>query len=290
MKTRLTLAVLLLLTLVVTACQPQGTPLPQDPQEAVKVIADKQKDVKSQHIDLNLALNLKVNGLTGNQAQTAALLKNFKANANVSGDVDNANEDFNLKGDLDLGPLTAFLVQGADKLTFETVKVGEKIYTKTNAGDTANKWNTSDAPKSTTDVTQTNPLSPEMVMSLLKQSSKAEKLDDEKIGDTDTYHYKVTLDPVTLINAIADLAKANGAGTSADQAQLDQAKQTLKDSTIEVELWAAKTDLLLRQVKAHFNLNMKNIPNQPGASALIDFTLQNTSSNVNQPVTITAPQ
>jgi hypothetical protein len=47
---------------------------------------------------------------------------------------------------------------------------------------------------------------------------------------------------------------------------------------------------LLRQVKAHFNLNMKDIPDQPGASALVDFTLQNTSSNVNQPVTITAPE
>ena len=195
-----------------------------------------------------------------------------------------------LKGDLDLGPLTTMLTQGADKLTFEAVKVGEKMYTKTNAGDNADKWNTSDAPKSTTEMTQTNPLSPEMVMSLLKQSSKAEKLADEKIGDTDTYHYKVTLDPVTLINAMADLAKSTGAEGSIDQAQIDQAKQTLKDSTMEVELWAGKADLLLRQVKAHFNLNMKNIPDQPGATALIDFTLQNTASNVNQPVTITAPQ
>jgi hypothetical protein len=290
MKTRLTLAVLLLLTLVVTACQPQGLPVPQDPLEAVKTIADKQKEVKSQHIDLNLGLNLKLDGMTGEQAQSAALFKNFKANANISGDVDNAKEDFALKGDLDLGPLTAFVAQGEDKLTFEAVKTGAKLYTKTNAGDSAGKWNTSDAPKSTTEMTQTNPLSPELVMGLLKQSSKAEKLADEKIGDTDTYHYKVTLDPVTLINAMVDLAKSTGAEGSIDQAQLDQAKQTLKDSTLEVELWAGKMDLLLRQVKAHFNLNMKDIPDQPGASALVDFTLQNTSSNVNQPVTITAPE
>jgi hypothetical protein len=85
MKTRLTLAVLLLLTLVVTACQPQGLPVPQDPLEAVKTIADKQKEVKSQHIDLNLGLNLKLDGMTGEQAQSAALFKNFKANANISG-------------------------------------------------------------------------------------------------------------------------------------------------------------------------------------------------------------
>ncbi len=290
MKTRLTFVIFLLLTLVMAGCQQQGAPVPQDPLEAVKTIADKQKDVKSQHVDLTMALNLKLDGLTGDQAQAAAMFKNFKASANISGDVDSAKEDFALKGNVDLGPFTAFLAQGADKLTFEARKVGDKMYTMTNAGDNANKWNTSDAPKSTTQMTDTNPLSPEMVMSLLKQSSKAEKLADEKIGDTDTYHYKVTLDPVTLINAMADLAKSNGAGSSIDQAQLDQAKQTLKDSTVEVELWASKADLLLHQVKVHFNLNMKNIPDQPGATALIDFTLQNTSSNVNQPVTIAAPQ
>jgi hypothetical protein len=290
MKTRLLLAVLLLLTLLVTACQPQGMPVPQDPLEAVKTIADKQKEVKSQHIDLTMALQLKLDGLSGEAAQSAAMFKNFKANANISGDVDNAKEDFALKGDLDLGPLTAFLAQGADKLTFEAVKVGEKMYTKTNVGDNADKWNTTDAPKATTEMTKTNPLSPEMTMSLLKQSSKAEKLADEKIGDTDTYHYKVTMDPESLLNSIADLAESTGAGGSINQAELDQAKQVLKDSTLEIELWAGKSDLLLRQVKAHFNLNMKNIPDQPGASAMIDFLLTDTASKVNQPVTITAPQ
>ena len=109
MKTRLTFVVLLLLTLVMTACQPQGAPVPQDPLEAVKTIADKQKDVKSQHMDLTMALNLNLNGLTGDQAQAAAMFKNFKASANVSGDMDNAKEDFALKGDLDLGPFNAFI-------------------------------------------------------------------------------------------------------------------------------------------------------------------------------------
>jgi hypothetical protein len=290
MKTRLTLVVLLLLTLALTACQPQGLPVPQDPLEAVKTIADKQKEVKTQHIDLSLGLQLKLDGLSGDAAQSAAMFKNLKATAVISGDVDSAKEDFALKGYLDLGPLTALITQGADQLSFEAVKVGEKMYTKANVGDSADKWSEQDAPKATTDVTKTNPLSPEMVMGLLKQSSKAEKLADEKIGDTDTYHYKVTLDPVTLINSIADLAKSTGAGGSVNQAEMDQAKQTLKDSTLEIELWAGKQDLLLRQVKAHFNLNMKNIPDQPGASALIDLTLQNTASKVNQPVTITAPQ
>jgi len=290
MKTRLTLVVLLLLTFAMTACQPQGSPVPQDPMEAIKLIADKQKDVKSQHVDMNLGLQLKLDGLSGDAAQTAAMFKNFKGGITVSGDVDSAKEDFALKGDIDLGPLTALVTQGQDKLSFEAVKVGEKMYTKANVGDAANTWNEQDAPKATTDVTKTNPLDPAMVMGLLKQASKAEKLADEKIGDTDTYHYKVTLDPVALIDQISSLAALSGNSGQVDQAQMDQAKQALKGSTLEVDLWAGKADLLLRQAKIHFNMNMTNIPDQPGATALVDLTLQNTSSKINQPVTITAPK
>jgi hypothetical protein len=290
MKTRLTLIVLLLLTLAMAACQPQGAPVPQDPLEAVKTIADKQKEVKSQHMEMTLGLQLKLDGLSGDAAQGAAMFKNFKGTLNLSGDVDSAKEDFALKGDVDLGPLTTLLTQGEDKLSFEAVKVGEKMYTKANVGDTANQWNETDAPKATTEMTKSNPLSPELVMGLLKQSSKAEKLADEKIGDTDTYHYKVTLDPAALLDSISSLAAAAGSGSEIDQAQMDQAKQVLKGSTLEVELWAGKSDLLLRQVKVHFNMNMKDIPDQPGASALIDLTLQDTMSKINQPVTITAPK
>ncbi len=290
MKTRLTLVILLLLTFALTACQPQGSPVPQDPLEAVKTIADKQKEVKTQHMDLTLALSLKLDGLSGDAAQGAAMLKNFKANASLSGDLDSAKEDFALKGELDLGALTALLTQGEEKLAFEVVKVGEKMYTKANVGDTANEWSEQDAPKASSEMTQTNPLSPELVMGLLKQSSKAEKLADEKIGDTDTYHYKVTLDPATLLTSIADLAKSTGSSGEIDQAQMDQAKALLKDAVVEIEMWAGKSDLLMRQVKVHFNLNMKDIPDQPGASALIDLTLQDTISKINQPVTITAPK
>ena len=289
MKTRLMLAILLLLALFVTACQPQGAPVPQDPLEAVKAIADKQQEVKSQHVNMNLALNLKLDGLTGDQAQMAALFKNFKANLNIEGDVDSAKQDFSLKGDLDLGALTTFITQGEDKLLFEVVKSGDKTYTKVNVGDNANEWQTQDTPLVKEAESKDNPLNPEMVMGLLKQSSKAEKLADEKIGDVDTYHYKVTLNPETLIDSIAQLAAASGASASVDQAQLDQAKQYLKDSTLDVELWAGKQDLLLRQTKVHFNLNLKDLPDMAGATALLDLVFTDTVSNLNQPVTITAP-
>lgn len=290
MKTRLTLAVLLLLTLLITACQPQGAPVPQDPLEAVKAIADKQNEVKTQHIDMNLALSLKLDGLTGDQAQAAALFKNFKAEANINGDVDSTTQDVAVKGDLDLGPLTAFLAQGEEKLLFEVVKSGDKTYAKTNVGDQAGEWQEQDTPLPTGSESQDNPLNPEMITGLLKQSSKAEKLADEKIGDVDTYHYKVTLNAETLIDSIANLAKSTGSGGDIDETQMAEAKKFLKDSVLEVELWAGKQDLLLRQTKAHFNLNLKDIPDMEGATALIDFLLTNKSTKINEPVTITAPK
>jgi hypothetical protein len=69
-----------------------------------------------------------------------------------------------------------------------------------------------------------------------------------------------------------------------------EAQKFLKDSVLEVELWAGKQDLLLRQTKVHFNLNLKDVPEMQGATALIDFLLTNTASKINQPVSITAPQ
>jgi hypothetical protein len=290
MKSRFMLAVLLLLTLLVTACQPQGAPVPQDPLEAVKAIADKQKEVKSQHIDLNMALNLKVDGLTGDQAQAEAFLKNFKANANISGDVDSTKQDAALKGDLDLGPLTAMLTQGEEKLLFELVKLGDKTYSKVNVGDQAGEWTEQDTPMPSGSDSKDNPLSPEIITDLLKQSSKAEKLADEKIGDVDTYHYKVTLNTEALIDSIANLAKSTGNAEPVDETQLAEAKKFLKDAVLEVELWAGKQDLLLRQTKVHFNMNLKDLPDMQGATALVDFLLTNTSSKINEPVTITAPK
>ena len=200
MKTRLLLIALLLLTVVLAACQPPSAPVPQDPLEAVKTISEKQKDVKSQHVDMKMNLNLKLDGLSGDAAQAAALFKNFKGQLNLSGDVDNATENLALKGDVDLGPLTAFLSQGEEKITFDLVKVGQKMYTKSNVGDSANKWSDQDLPEIAKQ--EDNPLNPEMVMGLLKKSSKAEKLADEKIGDTDTLHYKVTLDPTTRARTV----------------------------------------------------------------------------------------
>ncbi|HTP11437.1 MAG TPA: hypothetical protein VMP08_24460, partial [Anaerolineae bacterium] len=71
---------------------------------------------------------------------------------------------------------------------------------------------------------------------------------------------------------------------------INEAKKLLANSVFEVEMWSGKLDLLTRQAKAHLNFNLNNIPDQPGATALIDLTLDTKASNVNQPVTITAPK
>ena len=64
MKTRnLLLLGLLLASMVLTACQPKASNVPADPVAAVKIIADKQKEVITQHVDLILDLSIKANGI-----------------------------------------------------------------------------------------------------------------------------------------------------------------------------------------------------------------------------------
>ena len=215
------------------------------------------------------------------------MFKNFKANVTLAGDVDTAKNDVALKGSADLGPLTAFLSQGADKLEFELVKVGDKMYVKGPDG----KWNENDV-KPSTDASKpaaTPQISAKQLSDLLKKATKAEKLSDEKIDNVDSYHYKVTLDPVTLLTEISTLAQSSGA-EAIPQAQLDEAKKYLKDSAVIVEVWVGKQDLFIRQQKIVFTLSVTEIPDQPGAKADVNLGLTTKTSKINEPVTITAPK
>ncbi len=290
MKFRFAL-LLLLSALVLSACGAQGAPVPADPVEAVKVIADKQAEIKTQHLDVTLDLGLKLDGFSSEDASTQqamVLFKNFKANLTLAGDVDTTKNDVALKGAADLGPLTAFLSQGADKVEFELVKVGDKMYLKGPDG----AWNESDVkqPTDTTKPDATPQISAKQLSDLLKKASKAEKLGDEKIDNVDSYHYKVTLDPMTLLTEAAKLAQESGASsTPIDQTQLDEAKKFLKDSVVIVEVWVGKTDLFIRQQKIVFQISVTDIPDQAGAKADVDFSITAKSSKINEPVTITAP-
>ena len=125
---------------------------------------------------------------------------------------------------------------------------------------------------------------------IIKSSAKAVKLADESIGGVNTYHYKVTLDAVTLIDKIIALSQTDANATPPDPAQVQQAKDLLKDSVIELEMWVGQDDLYIRQESLHINLNLKNIPDNPGATAVFDFLVKATMTNVNKPVTIVAPQ
>jgi hypothetical protein len=281
---------LVLFALVLSACGAQGAPIPADPVEAVKVIADKQAEIKTQHLDMSLDLGLKLDGLSSEDAsaqQAMVMFKNFKANLTLAGDVDTTKNDVALKGAADLGPLTAFLSQGADKVEFELVKLGDKMYLKGPDG----AWNESDVMAG--DTTKPDPssqISAKQLSDLLKKASKAEKLGDEAIDGVDSYHYKVTLDPMTLLTEAAKLAQSSGASTEPiDQAQLDEAKKFLKDSVVIVEVWVGKQDLFIRQQKIVFQISVTDIPDQPGAKADVDFSITAKTSKINEPVTITAP-
>jgi hypothetical protein len=299
MKTRnLLLIGLLLASMVLTACQQKPGNVPADPLAAVKVIADKQKEVTSEHVDLNMVLSIKADGFKSDPSNPSAgmitgLMKNFKATVVLNGDVDIAKNDFSLTGSADIGALTALVAQGADKITFDMIKVGDKMYTRASVGGD-NSWQESNAAPASNSGAATggNAQAMAQLNEILKKAAKAELLANESIGGVNTYHYKVTLDAIALIDQMVALAQANASATSTppDPAQIQQAKDLLKDSVIELEMWVGAEDLYVRQESFHFNLNLKTIPDNPGATALIDFVLKVTMTNVNKPVTIVAPK
>lgn len=286
MKLRLfhLMSALMVVSLILAGCQQQGQPIPSDPVEAVKLIADKQKEIKSQHFDLTLNFNLQIDGLPESDP-SAALLKDFDASVTAAGDVDNASENFQLEGSADLGILTAFLAQGEDELTFELVKVGDTMYTR-GAGQEA--WTESDVTSAAGG--EAANVSPEQLTELLKKVARAERLGDENVDGVDSFHFKLNLDPEELINEVVKMAEQAGTDAQTDPEQIEQAKQLLKDAVIDVELWVAKADLIIRQQKFHFVIDLKEIPDAPPETTVhadLDLTLK--SSKINEPVNITAP-
>jgi hypothetical protein len=293
MKTRFMLLILVLLALVMSACQQAGSPVPADPVEAVKLIADKQKEIKTQHLDLTLDLGLKMSGINTDDAQgqqMLALFKNFKGNLTMNGDVDTTKNDFGFKGTVDIGPFTAFLAQGADTLEFEVIKIGDKMYSKAAGQD----WSETDVKEATTSDATPTPdkpqISAQQLSEMLKKAAKAEKLADEKIDNVDSFHYKVTLNTMDLLTEIQKLAQSTGQAAEIDPQQMEEAQKVLKDSTVEVELWVGKTDLYIRQQNIHFTLNVKDIPDQPEATVNVDLVVNAKTTKINEPITLAAPK
>jgi len=97
----------------------------------------------------------------------------------------------------------------------------------------------------------------------------------------------VTLDPVELLTELSSLA---GDSANIDAAQLDQARDLLKDAEVNLEMWVGKLDLLIRQQLIHFKVDLKNLPDSPpDLTVLAELNLLMKTSKINQPVSITAP-
>jgi len=266
--------------LVFTGCQQRGQAIPSDPIEAVKLIADKQKEITSQHLDLTIGLTIEADGLPADDPANF-ILSNFEAEVTAAGDIDNTNENFQLGGKADLGFLNALLSSGGDDLTFDLVKVGDTMYTRALDQD----WMESEIEIPATSGADAASLTD--LSRLLKKVATAERLGDESIDGVDSYHFKVTLDPVELINEVLSLS---GEAANVSPADLAQATELLKDTEIDFEMWIGKEDLYIRQQKIHLKLDLKNLPDSPGVTVLGELNITTKNSKINEPVNITAPK
>jgi PKD repeat protein len=265
-------------------------PPPTDPLEAYEAITDKQKEVKSSHIEATADLKIKLDGFStansGEAAQMFAVFKNFKAKGQVSGDVDAVSGDFGLKGELDLGVLTPFVAAGEDVLRFEVIKKGNQLYAKSSADES---WNIQDVSAATGSNEKEFALGQKIITNMVRDSAQVERLADEEIDDMAMYHYLVTVDLPALLETIENLAQLGGPAND-ELAQFRQVTQLLKDSTLEIETWAGKSDLIPRRTKVTLKINLQDIPEQPGATGIVEFVFDNQISQIDEPVTITAPK
>jgi hypothetical protein len=284
-KLYLLLSVFAIAALLLAACQQPGTPIPDDPVEALLLISDKQAEVKSAHLDATLNATINVEG----DDPSIALFKDLDISAEATGDVDTAGQ-MQLAGNLDLGPFTAFLSNGADKIDFEMRLVDGKFYIKGLGQD----WTEQALDGNFNfDSSAENPLNPAAMRKLFEQAANVERLGNEGIDGADTYHFKVTLDADALLDMVAATPDAN---MSAED--LAQAKQLLSNSQFEIEMWAGSQDLYIRQERIRLLLDLSDfsaLAAQTGGEApqidsfKLDFTLLFKLSNQNQPVNISAP-
>lgn len=284
-KSYLLLSVFAVAALLLAACQQPGTPIPDDPVEALVLIADKQAEVTSSHFEGTLNATINIEG----DDPSLAFFSDLEITAEATGD-STSDGDAQASGTLDLGPFTAFLASGADKIDFELRLVDGKFYFKGLGQD----WTEQSLGDNVDLESQTaNPLDPATMRQLFNRAANVERLANEGVDGTDSYHFKVTLDADALLDMIASAPDANMTSE-----QLAQVKQLLANSQFEIELWAGSQDLYFRQERVHLLLDLSDfsaLAEQAGGqvpdiqSFKLDFTLNLKLSNQNQPVSISAP-
>lgn len=277
--------VLLIPALILAACQPAAPvePIPDDPVEAIVLILERQEEITSLHLDLNGSATIDIKG----DDPSLAFFNDLEIAAEASADI-NQNSEFQISGSLDLGPLTAFLAAGEDKIEFEARLVGDTMYTKA-LGQDWSELPTDGAFDIGSDAA--SQVSPAQLAQAIETFGNTERLSDENIDGTDTYHFKVSMDSDTLLNFAA-------LSPDADSAQLELARQVLQNSAFDVEIWASKENLLIRQQKLHILLDLSDLSGLAAAtgtpapeidSFLFDMDIVVKFSRINEEINISAP-
>jgi hypothetical protein len=127
-------------------------------------------------------------------------------------------------------------------LKLDLIQIGDTSYTKVNLmGDTWEKSTSTPAPDESADPSPSAGVQ-QMVDDVKKALSapgvKVEKLADEKCGDVDCYHVKMTMPPSALSGAAGDTLGGLGLGGTPEPGA-----SPLIEGDLVIELWARKSDM-----------------------------------------------
>jgi hypothetical protein len=161
-------------------------------------------------------------------------------------------------------------------LKLDLIQIGETSYTKINLmGDTWQKSTSTPAPDASVDPSPSAGI--QQTIDDLKKALSAdgvttEKLADEKCGDTDCYHVKITMPPSALSGAAGDTLGGLGLGGTPEPGA-----SPLIGGDLVVELWARKSDM--RPVKMVIGTTAE------GSTIAVTMTMD----KYDEAVTISAP-
>ncbi|MEI8334175.1 MAG: hypothetical protein WCH74_10040 [Chloroflexota bacterium] len=236
--TRRLMASIAALAFVAAACSstPAATPV-ADPAESVAQSLDALGQAKTVHLraDVTGSIPMDLGALVGGGGLGASPRPG--ASTDLGGSYIEATVDIPNKQAQAIVAVPPIL-----GLKLELIQIGDTSYTKINLmGDTWQKSTSTPAPDSSAAPSPSAGLQ-QTIDDVKKALSAAgvttEKLADEKCGDADCYHVKITMPPSALSGAAGDTLGGLGLGGTPEPGA-----SPLIGGDLTVEIWARKSDM-----------------------------------------------
>jgi len=236
--------------------------LPSDPVEALKEINKTGQTLTSAHFAMDVVMDMDAEGL------------NVKLEMDAEGDVEMKGPtpaDANMSMKMDMSML-------GQEIKMELVALNGEFWMREGEGS----WQK--VPAEQANLTGGLGGDPAAALRYLENAENVKKLGDEKVDDVDCYRFSFTMDADAL-GTPEMLGQLTGTGVMT----AEQAQKMLETAVVEGVVWVGKTDLYPRRQTMGMTFDISGLPGLGDVTVKYDMQIDIKFSQINQPVTITAP-